>query len=313
MTRSLAAALVALVLVPALAPGQQQRSPLVAAAPQSQPAVQPQAPPGFQLNTAQQQYLDQVLDVWEKSSDQVKTFSCPFVRYAYDAFSPAATIASTIEEGEVSYQKPDKGSFKIAKIHRWQATPVEPGFKGPPQGKHVHDKDAVGEHWVCDGKSVFQYNTTDKTLVERPIPPEMQGKSIVDTPLPFLFGAEAAKLKARFFMKAFQALDANKQPIPDVIQISAVPKKMADAVEYQMVEIQLDRRTLMPQSMNIIRPDGSRSAYVFYKDKVSINNTLDRLKWTSLFATPSTPLGWKHVVDAPSTQSAAAPHNGATR
>lgn len=191
MTRSLCHALVALILFCPLAAAQQTAP------------VQPKAPPGFQLTAPQQQYLDQVLAVWEKSSDQVKTFSCPFVRYEYDAFSPAANIASTLEEGEISYQKPDKGSFKIERIHRWQADPVPPGFKGPPQGKHVLDKNAIGEHWVCDGKSVFQYNTTDKTLVERPIPPEMQGKSIVDTPLPFLFGAEAAKLKARFFMKAY--------------------------------------------------------------------------------------------------------------
>ncbi|TWT85525.1 hypothetical protein Pla123a_03320 [Posidoniimonas polymericola] len=303
MTRLIYHALIALFLACPLAAGQQTAP------------VQPKAPPGFQLNAQQQQYLDQVLAVWEKSSDQVKTFSCPFVRYEYDAFSPAANIASNIEEGEISYQKPDKGSFKIEKIHRWKAESVEPGYQGPPKGKHEHDKNAIGEHWVCDGKSVFQYNfhTDPKQLVERPIPPEMQGKGIVDTPLPFLFGAEADKLKARFFMKAFQALDAKRQPIPDVIQISAVPKKMADAVEYQMVEIQLDRRTLLPLSMNIIRPDSSRSAYVFYKDRVSINNTIDRLRWATLFATPSTPLGWQHVIDAPNTQSAAAPQAGTTR
>ncbi|MCA9240387.1 MAG: hypothetical protein KDA37_09315, partial [Planctomycetales bacterium] len=153
--------------------------------------TEPQPPAGFELNDQEQNYLDQVLDLWERSSAQVQTFSCPFVRYTYDAFSPAAHIASSIQEGEVSYQKPDKGSFKISKVHRWQADPVPPGFQGPPKGKHVLDENAIGEHWVCDGKSVFEYKYDQKQLVERPIPPHLQGKSIVDGPLPFLFGAEA--------------------------------------------------------------------------------------------------------------------------
>lgn len=271
-------------------------------------ATAPKPPAGFELTDQEQAYMDQVLQLWEKSSDQVQTFSCPFVRYTYDAFSPAAHIASSVQEGEVSYQKPDKGSFKITKVHRWQSDPVPPGFQGPPKGKHVLDENAIGEHWVCDGKSVFEYKYDQKQLVERPIPPHLQGKSIVDGPLPFLFGAEADKLKARFFMKPYPAKKSDGTPNTDVIQIVAVPKTIVDAVEYQMVEIQLDRRTLLPLNMNVIAPDRSRNAYVFYKDKVQVNNILDRIGWARMFASPSKPLGWKKVVDAPpQAQSAGVP------
>lgn len=278
----------------------------------AQPTQQPQAPPGFQLTAAQQAYLDQVLTAWEESSDRVQTFSCPFVLYTYDAFSPAATIASKVETGAISYQKPDKGSFKIEAVYPWQAEPVAPGYKGPPKGQHKLDPDAIGAHWVCDGQSVYEYQTKQKLLVERPIPPHLQGKSIVDGPLPFLFGAEAEKLKRRFFMIAYQGKDKSGQPDPNVIQISAVPKTLQDAADYQMVEIQLDRATLLPKSMNVVHPSStpgsvSRSAYIFYDDKVQVNATLDQMKWSRLFATPRTPMGWKKVVDAPQAAAAQQP------
>lgn len=273
-------------------------------------AAHSQVPPAFQLNAIEQTYLDQVLLKWEQSSAQVNTFSCPFRRWTYNAFSPSAHIATTVEDGQISYQTPDKGSFQITKVMRWQAEQVPPGFQGPPQGKHVADSQAIGEHWVCDGKAVYEYkqDTDPKQLLVRPIPPHLQGQSIVDGPLPFLFGAKADKLKQRFFMKLHQVKNADGTPNTEVIHLAAVPKTMADAVEYQMVEIQLDRASLMPLSMNIIRPDASRNAYLFYKDKVQVNARMDRIKWGTLFATPRTPRGWKRVIDAPTgPQSAALP------
>ena len=51
---------------------------------------------------------------------------------------------------------------------------------------------------------MFEYRHDQKQLVERPIPPQLQGQAIVDGPLPFLFGAEAAKLKARYWMRIEQ-------------------------------------------------------------------------------------------------------------
>lgn len=275
------------------------------AAQQQQPGVAPAAP--FELNALEQAYLDQVLTAWEGNSNAVKTFSCPFVRYEYNAFSPAPNIHFSQEEGEVSYQQPDKGSFQIKKVSRWQSAPVEPGYQGPPKGAHVEQPDAIGEHWVCDGQAVYEYKTEQKQLHVRPIPEELRGKRIVDGPLPFLFGAEAATLKARFWMKVYPNTD------PNIIQLVAIPKTQADAFDYKAVEVRLDRRTLMPTAMNIIRPDGSRSAYVFYPDRAKVNSLMEQAL-SALFATPRTPLGWTRVEDPqPAPQSAAQPTTPSTR
>jgi hypothetical protein len=149
-----------------------QQQPQAPAAPQ-QPAP-PQAPPGFQLNQLEQAYLDNVLGTWEMRSGQVNTCRCSFERWEYNpTFGPGADIPLNKDKGELSFQKPDKGSFQITEIRRWQTAPAPNGqpAQQPVKGDWTPQKDAIGEHWVCDGKSIFEYRHNQKQLVERPIPP----------------------------------------------------------------------------------------------------------------------------------------------
>ncbi len=272
-------------------------------APQQQPAVQqpgpaqgqPFVPQGFNLNQIEQTYLDQVLDQWEKQSSQVSTFYCEFTRLAYDpVFGPGATKHKLEESGELSYQKPDKGSFKIKKVKAWDAA----------QQDYIENPNIVGEHWVCDGKSVFEYKNEQKLLVERPIPPEMQGKSIVDGPLPFLFGAEADKLKKRYWMRIDHRSAENE------IRLVATPKRQSDAMNYRMVELMLDKQKMLPIAMQVHMPNDSRAVYTFDIADAKVNNRLNQL-WNQMFQTPRTPFGWKKIVEQPQAQQMAQPNQGA--
>ncbi len=128
----------------------------------------------------------------------------------------------------------------------------------------------------------------------------MKGKRIVDGPLPFLFGAEAAKLKARYWLKLLDAKDAN------VIHVVARPKYQADAANYSMVELRLDRTKLMPMAMQVWHPDQSRSAYQFDLSKSTVNSRITSM-FGGLFQSPRTPIGWKRVVEQPPAAQAAAP------
>ena len=148
-------------------------------------------------------------------------------------------------------------------------------------------KDAIGEHWVCDGQNVYEYRHDQKQLVVRPIPPAMQGKAIVDGPLPFLFGAEAAKLKARYFMRAEQPQNPNE------ILIIAQPRFAADAADYKQVDLILDRAQMMPKAMQVHLPNGDRHVYMFDIANAKVNGHLQRIM--ALFSAPSTPWGWKRV------------------
>jgi TIGR03009 family protein len=241
----------------------------------------PAVPDGFQLNAMQQAYLDQVLSSWETQSGKVTIFECPFERWEFNAtFGPGPDIPLNKNKGNLSYQKPDKGSFEVSEINVWDANAKN----------WLKKDDAIGEHWVCDGQNVYEYRTPQKQLVVRPIPPAMQGKAIVDGPLPFLFGAEAAKLKARYFLLAQQ--DTN----PNQIMIVARPKWPADAAEYRQVDLMLDRAQMIPVGMRIYLPNKDVHLYIFDLPNAKVNETLQRVM--ALFSAPRTPWGWKRVVEA---------------
>ena len=264
-------------------------------------AAQPQPPPGFQLNALQQAFLNQVLDAWQAESGKINTFSCDFERLDFNAaFRPAENMPLSIDKGELSYSKPDKGSFRISEIKKWQQKPAAEGQQPPAQiqGEYVVQSEAIGEHWVCDGKSVFEYRHNQKLLVERPIPPPLQGKAIMDGPLPFLFGADANKLKARYWLRVIQDNDTE-------IWLEALPKHQADAANFSLVRVILDRQKVLPKAMEVNLPDRSRHVYKFDLANASINHPLARLG--ALFDRPRTPAFWKHVIDEPPLEQAAQP------
>lgn len=257
-----------------------------------------QAPQGFQLTAIEEAFLDQVLNQWEQQSGQIETFSCDFTRLVYDpVFGPGKDengqmIHKNQEYGAVSFQKPDKGSFEIKKVFAWDAK----------EQRHLENSNIVGEHWVCDGKSVYEYKNEQKQLVERPIPPEMQGKNIADGPLPFLFGAEAAKLKQRYWLKVDPRPDPTKPE--NSIWLIAIPKRQQDAANYRRVDLMLEKRRMLPYSMRVEAPDGSHTTYNFAVDSAAINSRMTAL-WNTLFQAPKTPWGWKRIVEEPQTAAAA--------
>lgn len=260
------------------------------------------APDGFALNQLQNAILDNVLNAWQLESAKVNTFKCSFERWEYNAFSPKVNneLAPLNKcSGEVSYNRPDKGSFQITEVRTFTTTPPAAGEAPgtPAQGTWVKQPQAIGEHWVCDGKSVFEYRHHDKQLVERPIPPQLQGQAIVDGPLPFLFGAEAAKLKERYWLRI------ENQENQQEIWLTALPRFQAQAADYSRVEVILDRVKLLPKAMRVKMPDGSLHVYMFDITNASINSRL--AAFAALFQRPGVPRGWKHVVEqAPVAQAA---------
>lgn len=257
-----------------------------------QAPVAPAVPEGFTLSAVEQAYLDQVLQQWETQSDKIQTFSCDFTRLVYDPVFGPANQHKNEEDGTLSYQKPDKGSFEIKEIRQWDAK----------EQKYLPNSQAIGEHWVCNGQAIYEYKNEQRQLVVRPIPPEMQGKSIVDGPLPFLFGAEAEKLKRRYWMKIDPRTPAGQ------IRLVAVPKFQADAVNYRQVELLLDQKQMLPTAMQVYMPDSSRTVYTFALGGAQVNSRMTAL-WNQLFSSPRTPFGWKRVVEQPQAAQTAQPNS----
>jgi TIGR03009 family protein len=264
------------------------------AQPQAPPVPQP--PQGFALNPLEQTQLDAVLDSWQKSSSQINTFTCSFERWEYVmAFGPVINgqpAPLNKDKGEITFSKPDKGSFQITEISTYKQVPPPANQpNAPAQGSWVVQTDAIGEHWVCDGKSVYEYRNDQKQVIERPIPPELQGQAIVDGPLPFLFGADAAKLKQRYWMK----IDNGNKDTSKIF-LTALPKFQAQAANFSQVDLILDRQQNLPQAMRVTMPNQDRHVYMFNLTTAKANAVFDRIQ-QALFQKPSIPFGYKHVLE----------------
>jgi TIGR03009 family protein len=262
------------------------------------PVAAPQTPPGFPLNPLEQAALEQMLGAWQTQSGQIQTFNCSFDRLEYVmAFGPVINGQSAPlnkNKGELTFSKPDKGSFEIKEIFTYQQAPPPAGQpQAAAKGDWIKQPNAVGEHWVCDGKSVYEFRTEQKQVIERPLPPRAAGESILDGPLPFLFGADAEKLKQKYWMK----LDARNAD-PTQILLTAWPKTQEQAANFSQVDVILNRERMLPEAMQVTMPNGDRHVYVFHLKDASVNGVLNRIQ-QALFQKPSTPFGWKHVVEQP--------------
>ena len=259
--------------------------------PNQQP-VQQVAPPQPQpLTPEQQAALDRLLVAWEARNAAVTTWSCSFYKWEYNAWSPADAggerLAFSESSGEIKYAAPDKGMFRVKESKQWNG---ETRRYEPRVGE-------AGEHWVCNGESIYEFRHTDRQLRETKLPPEMRGKAISDGPLPFVFGAKAETLKRRYWMRLITPADTKDQ-----FWLEALPRFQADAANFSKVELILQARDLMPFAIQIYKPGGQdRDVYQFDPRTNLIDKSLDLIRD---FAKPMTPFGYKYVLEDLQSQPA---------
>ncbi|MDH3717616.1 MAG: TIGR03009 domain-containing protein [Planctomycetota bacterium] len=270
----------------------QQAGPPQAARPPARPAQNAEmirAP--FQLTAGQQAHLDQVLAAWEHRTQKIKTFTCKFTRWNYDpafAHPQYKDQPIVVNDGEIRYATPDKGTFRVDRVQHLNTN----------TGKYEDAKDEQGEHWVCNGESIWEHDHKNKQVIERPIPPDLQGQAIRKTPLPFLFGSKASDLKQRYFLRVVTPQEfAEKE-----IWIDAFPRGRADSANFQRAILRLDRASFQPAAMRIYDPAGAYKSYSF--TKVAVNHPLDVAK---AFLPPRPPFGWRRVVETPPEATASRP------
>ncbi len=257
------------------------------------------------LSPQEQAALDQLLAAWEARSAAVRTWSCTFRKWEYNAWSPIDVNGDQLpfseSTGELKYAAPDKGLFRVKELKQWipepGTTPV-PGL--PPRGRMEVQSAEAGEHWVCNGESIYQFLHKERQLRETRLPPEMRGKAISDGPLPFVFGAKAETLKKRYWMRIITPPD-----IRDQIWLEALPRFQVDAANFSKVELILQARDLMPFAIQMYKPVGQdRDVYQFDPRTNLIDKGLDMIRD---FAKPMTPFGYKYVLDDPQAQTGPLP------
>lgn len=247
---------------------------------------QPQASWG-QLSEADYFELESVLEAWEKRSSEVKTLECTFQTWKYDNVFGKGDKPSRVCRGVIRYAAPDKGHYHITE------EAVDP-TKEPPEFVSKE-----GEHWVCDGNAVYEFDQQKKQLIERRLPQELKGKAISNSPLPFVFGTTAAKMHQRYWMRVITP----RELVGQEIWLKVEPIFAEDRANYQSATVILAEKQMLPKAVSLELPNRSRTNYVF--DPPSINNLLK--KFFRAFDVPSTPAGWKRIIEDPPAAAAARP------
>ena len=253
----------------------------------------PVQPSWLPLDPREVEYIDQLLKFWEFKSAKIDRYRCRFKRWQYDpVFGPRSTF-HTYSEGSVQYSAPDKGLFKVESTLYY--TPPKAEGEEP---KYVEREGETTEHWVCDGRWIYEFDYKQQKLFQRELPPEMQGKAIVEGPLPFLFGAKVDSLKQRYWFHVVTPRDAKGE-----YWLEAVPKMAQDAANFKKVEVILAEEDYLPKAIQIYpvnydpRSNPARTVFEFERREVNFHNLANLIPFNKQFFDPATPSGWERVVE----------------
>ena len=255
-------------------------------------------PPAFlPLSEKHQQYIQRVLMYWQSHTEKIDHYRSNFERWQFDTVYGPRNTFKTFSTGKVRFANPDKGLFKVEKVLTYQPASAQSkaSYKEVP-GTH-------GEFWVCDGKSIFEYDFLNERLIQQVLPAELQGKNIINGPLPFLFGCNAQDIMNRFWVRAI-----TPQNVEGEIWLEAYPKTIHDASNYQKVHIIIDNKDFLPKGMVIFDrsyekgKNHSRTVFNFKEREINFATTLEKLNpFYRNFYEPALPSGWKKVVNAAPT------------
>ncbi len=205
--------------------------------------------------------LDALLLAWERNSAQIKTLQGKHERRRGNTVFGTESVS----EGAYYFEAPDKGRIDIKGIvPNKNAVAMMKDADGKPFSLEADRS----EKWICTGREVLMIDDEQKQFQVFPLPPEMQGVNIIDSPLPFLFGMKAAEAKARFDLRLVRE-DVEQQKA----LLVAIPKHAKDAQNFREAQIYLDTRLYVPALVRLFDPAGTVvTRYDFKIDQMNINS-----------------------------------------
>jgi len=252
-------------------------------------------PPPFQLTSGEQLEVDRLLDKWERWNSQLKTFDCCFKRWTYDVVFGSPTQPKFIDRGIIKYAAaPNRVVFCVDMTEKdGMLTPID---------------DCRAEHFVFDGKSVFEFNRHKKILIEYQLPMELEGIHFVDGPLgfsfvsaliqrcffriplyPYPFGAKAEELRQCHYVRTMPPPNRS-----DEIRLEAYPRSRQFASQHQKIQLIFAAKDMSPVALKIMQPNGKDCTVYEFFDLV-INETPSRATDDPFH--PTAPLGWQKIVE----------------
>ncbi len=268
------------------APGMQGQAQ--AGGPQAQAGGPQAAGAPFVLTPPEQAELEQLLAAWEQQSAGTKRLEANFRRWHFDLLAAPAGVHATWAEGVIKYGAPDKGLFRVDQLKF---------FSGIVEGKPTYksSEGQYGEHWVCNGQELLEFDRSKKECRIQQLPPELQGKEILESPLPFVFNLNAARINDRDWVRRIEAP-------ADVYVIEAHPKRQVDRAQYKFVRVVIDAKTFLPRALILYGPNFDQvtsPGYDQYEFTEVERNTIRQgmRDWGRVFIDERPPADWKVIRD----------------
>lgn len=225
--------------------------------------------------------LDHLLQSWSNESDRIQRLEGKHFRIVYDT----AFEVEKQSEGEFAYEKADKGRIDITPVQVTQeltearAKEAEAAHLAKRRSQVRLKADGTpydlvmeqAERWSCDGQRVYSVDVEKKQAVVAQLPADMQGKNIMDSPLPFLFGMPPEKAKRRF---TIFFTGAKFDPNSGRAYLTAYPRLPQDAQTWRQADVILDLKELLPVAVQLLDPAGTKITVYKFRELQKNKKTL---------------------------------------
>ena len=217
--------------------------------------------------------LDRILEFWSASSEDITRLQGKHFRIVYDT----AFEVEKQSEGEFAYEKADKGRLDITPVEvtpqlvaareqeivRAKAEGRKPSVRVGKNGKAYTLVMEQPERWSCDGQRVYSMDMEKKEAIVAQLPADMQGKNIMDSPLPFLFGMPPEKAKHRF---TIFFTNSQFDPKSGKAKLTIYPRLPQDATNWRQADVILDLKEFLPTAVQLLDPAGTKITVYRFQD-----------------------------------------------
>lgn len=229
----------------------------------------------FTLGRQEQERVDAILMQWERAGTSLNAYSCRFMRWDYDmTFGPKKNDFLLAERhGVLKFRIPDCGLYQVTDAKLFDAA----------RNKYLDSHDPL-EHLSCDGESIFQVQTTAKSITVVALPENWAGRAIRSSPFAFFAPIVAKEVReSHWIRETTPSAESGKQ-----IWLEAWPKSRGLASNVRRYDIILSLPDYKPLGLQITLPSGlDRTAYLLEDFRINKAAAVDDADFH-----PPLPAGW---------------------